>query len=262
MADQYYIRQPDSEDARGPFEIDKLISLVEADQVSRETLYYNEDKEEWIAIEDDPEILALVFPEKQKLGLRAKTKEDMKLLNADEDEIPEVSVDEMLAAAEGDTDETRHVKEKVRQREKAAELSIPAIGFIMLISAFNNIFPYIDVITQIIDDEDYMLLIQKPMLIVGLLDAFFAIVLFLKVSEIFPMLRFRAMLGLGYFGFLHWAQWFNGDQNAFYLMITAMAGSLAIFICTLTLNLYLMILFAFCGLAGMGGYAYFMFFAG
>ena len=139
MAEEYYIRSADSDTARGPFSIDKLASLAEADQVDNETLFYREDTEEWLAIGANDELRRQVFPEKKKLGLKAKTDEDMDLLNAEEDEIPAITVDEMLAAAEGDTDETRHVKDKVRLQEKAAAMSIPAIGLIMLVSAFNNV---------------------------------------------------------------------------------------------------------------------------
>ena len=78
-----------------------------------------------LAIGANDELRRQIFPEKKKLGLKAKTDEDMNLLNAEEDEIPAVTVDEMLAAAEGDTDETRHVKDKVRLQEKAAAMSLP-----------------------------------------------------------------------------------------------------------------------------------------
>ena len=261
MAEEYYIRSADSDTARDPFSIDKLASLAEADQVDNETLFYREATEEWLAIGANDELRRQVFPEKKKLGLKAKTDEDMDLLNAEEDEIPAITVDEMLAAAEGDTDETRHVKDKVRLQEKAAAMSIPAIGLIMLVSAFNNVFPNFEVITRVINDEDYLALLQHPLLLVGLFDLAMAVFLFLSVSEIFPMLRFRAAIGMGYFGFFHWAQYFSGDPTSLFLMATAVGGSFGIFVCTLTLNLYIMIIFSLLGLVGMGGYGYFMFFA-
>ena len=261
MAQEYYIRQPDSEDARGPFTVDKLISLVEADQVSAETLYYDEEAEQWVSIESDEALKSQVFPEQTRLTLRKKTEEDMELLSASDDEIAAVTVDEMLAAAEGDTEETRYVKEKARTQATAASISLPAIGFIMLISAFNNIFPNLSIITDVINDEEYIRLLENPLLVVGLIDLVLAVILFLSVAEIFPMLRFRAMLGLGYFGFFHWAEWSNGDSNSMFLMIASVAGSIGIFVCTLTLSLKLMVTCALAGLLGMAGYAYFMFFA-
>jgi len=260
VVEEYYIRQPDSEDTRGPFDMEKLSSLVEVEQVTRETLFYDDEKEEWIAFGDNKELASRVFPEKRQLILKAKSDEDMDLLNAAEDEIEAISVTDMLAAAEGDTDETRHLKEAAKWQEKAAALSMPVLGFIMLISAFNNVFPNYSVIMDVVDDQNYLALLQKPLLLVGFADLFLAIFLFLSVSDIFPMVRFRAMLGLGFFGFFHWGQWQTGDETSMILMAAGIMGSLGVFVCTLTLKMTLMILFGGMGLVGMGGYGYYALF--
>ncbi len=260
VVEEYYIRQPDSEDARGPFNMEKLISLMEIDQVDRETLYYNDDEEEWLAIGDNRDLAGQIFPEKRKLILKPKSDEDMNLLNANEDEIESISVEEMLAAAEGDTEETKHLKESAKWQEKAAALSMPVLGFIMLISAFNNVFPNFSVIMEIINEENYMLLLEKPLLIVGFFDLFLAVFLFLAVSDIFPMVRFRVMLGLGYYGYFHWGQWQTGDEASMMLMAAGIAGSLGVFVCTLTLRITLMIFFGLVGLGGMGFYGYYALF--
>jgi len=262
MSEEYYIRQPDAESARGPFTLDKLVSLAEAEQVNDETLYYIEETEEWAAVTSNEALKREIFPEKKRLLLKPKTAEDMDILNADEDQQPEVTVNEMLAAAEGDTEETRHIKKSARNREKAAALSLPALSLIMLISAFVNIYPNVSVITMVINETAYGLLLQTPLLMAGLLDFLLAIFLFLSVAEIFPILRFRAMLGFGYYGFFHWAQWYNGDPGSLYLMACSTAASLGIFICTLTLNLYLMAFFGLVGIGGLGGYAYLLFAGG
>ena len=262
MAEEYYIRQPDAEEARGPFTVDKLLSLVEAEQIDNETLYFVEETEDWVPVSSNEALRRELFPEKKKLNLKPKTAGDMNLLNVEEDDDPGVSVDEMLAAAEGDTEETRHVKNRIRMQEKAAALSLPVLGVIMLISAFINIFPNISVINLVINEEEFGLLLQSPLLMAGLLDFLLGVFLLLAVAEIFPILRFRAMLGFGYYGFFHWAQWYNGDPNSLYLMASSMAASLGIFICTLTLNLYLMVTFSLVGIGGLGGYAYLLFAGG
>ncbi len=258
--EEYYIRQPESEDTRGPFNMEKISSLVEIDQVDRETLYYDDDKEEWLAIVENTELADRVFPEKKKLILKAKSDEDMDLLNASEDEIEAISVTDMLAAAEGDTEETKHLKEAAKWQDKAAALSMPFLGFIMLISAFNNVFPNFSVVMEVVNEENYMALLEKPLLLVGLGDLFLAIILFLSVSEIFPMVRFRAMLGFGYFGFFHWGQWQTGDEQSMILMAAGIAASLGIFVCTLTLKMTLMIIFGLMGLLGMGCYGFYALF--
>ena len=79
-----------------------------------------------------------------------------------------MSVDEMLAAS------------------VAASLSIPTLWLIMLISAFNNIFPNISIITDVIEEEEYILLFENPLLVLGLIDLTLAVILFFKVSEIYP----------------------------------------------------------------------------
>ena len=45
---EYYIRTPEQDESRGPFDASKLRTLAEAGQVTENTLYYDEDKEEWI----------------------------------------------------------------------------------------------------------------------------------------------------------------------------------------------------------------------
>jgi len=260
VVEEYYIRQPDSEDTRGPFNMEKLLDLVEIDQVNRETLYYDDDKEEWLAIGENKELSTRVFPEKRKLILKPKAAEDMELLNANEDEIEAISVEDMLAAAEGDTEETKHLRESAKWQDKAAAISMPVLGFIMLISAFNNVFPNFSVIMEVVNEENYLLLIEKPLLLVGVADLFLAIFLFLGVSDIFPMVRFRVMLGLGYFGYFHWGQWQTGDETSMFLMAAGIAGSLGVFVCTLTLRFSLMVIFGLMGLAGMGCYGYYALF--
>ena len=43
MAD-YYIRTPDREESRGPFEASQLLTLAEAGQITENTLHYDETK--------------------------------------------------------------------------------------------------------------------------------------------------------------------------------------------------------------------------
>jgi hypothetical protein len=65
------------------------------------------------------------------------------------------------------------------------------------------------------------------------------------------------MVGLGYFGFLHWATWQTGDQMSLYLMVSSIGAGMGILICTLTLNFMLMASFAVFGILGVGSYLYF-----
>ncbi len=257
MATEYYIRSQDSENSQGPYTVEKLVTLAEADQLDSETLFFNEETEQWATIGSDEQLKRKIFPEKKKLSLKPKAEEDMNLLNADEDEVAEIKVDELLAAAEGDTEETAHIKTQQIWQNRAAGISIPLLGTMMMISALTLIFPSLSNIQAAMSEGDYMILLQKPLIIVGIIDILFAIALFLSVVEIFPVLRLRAMLGLGYFAFYHWALWFNGDSDSLYLLICGICAALGVYICSITLNFIFMILFAIIGLGGLGGYAYF-----
>ena len=73
MAD-YYIRTPDYENSRGPFDAAQLLSLAEAGQITENTLHYDENKEEWVPIALNEKLNALVFPEREPLSLRSVEK--------------------------------------------------------------------------------------------------------------------------------------------------------------------------------------------
>lgn len=258
MPQQYYIRQPDTEERRGPFTVEKLISLVDADQVTKETLIYNDETQQWTALILNEELKNAVFPEKETLVLKPKSADEMDLLNLGEDKIPEITVHDMLAAAEGTTEETAHLKKKEKWEAKAAELSRPVLASIMLLSAFTFVYPSWQIVQEIINEQNYLLILQKPMVILGAADLFFAISVFLGVTEVYQIIRFRFMLGMGYFGFIYWAAWqAGGDLTSLYLMVSVIASSIGVYICTITLRFFLMLISAVVALAGICAYAWF-----
>lgn len=264
MTAEYYIRQPDSEEARGPFNVHQMASLVDAGQVTQDTLYYDDAREAWLRVIDNEEMRKILFPEKKKLVLRAKTVDELNVLNRTDEGTPteEVSVEKFLAAAEGDTSETGHYKKAEIMRQRAAALAIPMLGTMMIVVAISNILPSWDILQEVIDSSDVFLLIAKPLLVVGLLDLLIALCIFLGQTEIYPFLRFRAMAGFGYFGLTYWAYYKSGGNiHDLYAAYGAMIGSIGIFASTLTLNFYFLICCAMVGLAGAGAFGYFTFFA-
>jgi len=254
---EYYIRQPDTEESRGPFALDRVQSLVEAGQVDEETLYFDDQAQAWRKIVDDPELKAAIFPERTKVTLRKKEKSEMKILNKDDSATPSVSVTQMLAAAEGATDETKHTKEKQKWQERAAALSVPGLGVAMLIQALVHIFPNLDLLQRIGENSDYLLLIREPLLLLGLFDLFIALCLFLAVTEIFTLLRLRATAGMGYFGFFYWSLWQNGDPSGQGLLWAALATGLGVFLGTLTLNFVVMVISLTLAIGGAVAYGVF-----
>lgn len=241
---EYYIRQPEENEARGPYKIDKLCDLVESGRANRETLYYDEGREDWVSVLENADLRDALFPEKKSLSLKAK--EVAETLNAPAGSGKGVTVEEMLAAAEGKTEDTRHLKKQEINRERAAALSLPALGIMMLLSALSNLYPSYELIIHIKEERDYLMILQEPVLILGILDAFLALCCFLSVTDAFPLIRFRVMLGLGYFGYTFWA-WGDTIQ-----LIAVAIGCVGAYICTLTLNFYLMILATILGVVGIG----------
>lgn len=262
MAEEYYIREIDQEEARGPFNLSKIVSLAEAGQVHKDTLYYDESSSQWVAISANDKLRNEIFPERQKLSLKPKAAQEMQTLNeADEDEEAAVSVDELLAAAEGDTEDTKHVKTEREDNEKTANIAPSLIGLILLVAAVVNIMPNFGYLNEVINGAEPSTLLQAPMLIVGVLDAFFALAMFLAVTELFPVIRLRAALGLGFYGFIYWSRWVFGDEQALLVMICSIVGSVGLYIATITLNLRTLLFAAIAGLGGIGGMAYFLVFA-
>jgi len=259
MAEEYYIRHADSDSAKGPFDLDKLMTLADAGQVTLETEYYDDELESWVKIDASEEMKGKVFPEKKKLSLRAKDSFDS-LNKEDEDgEKPAISVEDMLAAAEGESEETQHLRDKQRWEERAAAVSVPTIATILLVSALSYIYPSWDMIQGLIDGETGAVqrLFLRPLVFLGAFDLIMAALMYLNATEIFPLLRFRAMFGLGYFGFTYWAAYLTGDTSAIFLAGAVAAYGIGLFVCTLTLNFKLMVTSTAVGLGGVLVFAWF-----
>lgn len=264
MEEVYYIRPADSETARGPFDIDKLNTLGEAGQLTAETLYYDETLEAWAAISSNEELSAKIFPKHKKLSLRA-TQKDSASESSDEKAPARnaISVEEMLAAAEGQTEETEHIREDIRWQHRAASIAIPILMTVCFVSAATYIYPSWNIIQQLIDGEDGAIpkLLQHPLLILGAFDLVFGICLALAATEIYPLLRFRAMLGLGFFGFTYWSGFATGDPVALYLCIANLAFGVGVFLCTISLNFRTIVAAGVLSICGALTFAYFTTFA-
>jgi hypothetical protein len=253
MPEEYYVREPDAETARGPFNLDKLITLAEAGQVGTDTLYYDPKMQAWATIASNPRLKEEVFPAKRKLILKPKGDSEINNLNADEGSIPAVSVSDMLAAAEGKSSDTKHVKNEAKWRERAASMAIPVIGLMMILSAVSQIYPGWEVLRPWFDSsyEQTVSIWKNPLVIVGIVDLVLAFLVLLSMTEIFPLLRFRAMLGLGYFGFMSWAAYINDMPGALMQLVGILCFCIGLFLCTLTMRYKFMVLGAVMGIGGI-----------
>lgn len=244
---EYYIRQEGDEDSRGPFTLDQLASLVEAGQVSRQTYYYDSISEKWVEIQSNPELIATLFPTKRKLTM--KPKESVPAINvAKKEEERPITVEEMLAAAEGETAETRGKRNLTPRLAMAARWGMRSMALMFLISSAGLLVLHMDALLSL----DYQKIFTNPFIVIGLADLMLGLLLFLEMTSLYTLVRFRAALGLGFFGFLFWA-----DGNLAPLIPLAL-GSVAAFLMTLTVNLAAVIIYALLGLVGMSAFAYFL----
>lgn len=259
MAEEYFIRAPEDETARGPYGIDELLTLAEADKLTPEFYYFDAQMESWAQIQTNEDLKAKVFPEKQKLTLRKKSSEEIASLNAEDEFEEPVKVDEMLAAAEGHTKETKHVRTRKIWQERTANLSVPVLGTMLLVSALSVLYPSWNIINSILSDTPgaWSVLFQNPVVFLGALDLVMGVFLLLNATEVFPLIRFRAMLGAGFFATVYFFNYMNGDAQGLYLALANLGLGFGLYTCTITLRFTLMLVAASIGLAGSFGIIWF-----
>jgi hypothetical protein len=250
MAD-YYIRTPDREESRGPFEASQLLTLAEAGQITENTLHYDENKEEWTPIGLNQQLKAEVFPENEKLSLKINSPEEAST-QAENDSAEQggIKVTDMLAAAERDSEETRHLKQKEESFHKAAALSTSSLGLMMMLSAVALLAPHFSAINEAITAGEVSTIFNYPFMVVGFFDFIMAAMLFLAVTEVYPLLRGRAMLTLGFGIYVGWAL---GDPI---ILIASAAAGVGIFYATIAQSLSTMLVAVALGIGGNAALAY------
>ncbi|MGE9294474.1 MAG: GYF domain-containing protein [Puniceicoccales bacterium] len=253
---EYYIREVDSEEARGPFTLERLGDLIEAGRATPQTLYYDEEQDDWFPLSENEAFYPILNKEAKRIQLRRSDTASQSALPPAPavKEPPPVTVDDMLAAAEGTSKETRYLRARQKRMNIAASLSLPALAVMMFLCVFTDIYPYWDTVQLLYSERDWALLLEYPMLILGLVDVFFFICCILSATDVFPLLRVRAMLGLGFFTYIFWS-WGELPQS-----LAVALGSFSIYVCTATLNLYAMVVFAALGIASFGALAIMNFF--
>jgi hypothetical protein len=242
---EYYIRKEGDEDSRGPFTLEQLTSLVEVGQVDRQTYYYDAIGEKWIEIQSNRELVDTLFPAKKKLVVRAK--ESVQTINVPptEEETP-ITVEEMLAAADGRTAETASKRDLTGDRARNALWGMRLMATMLLVSAAGLLISNMNVLSTL----EFFAIVSSALIVIGVVDLILALLLFLEVTSIYSLVRIRALLGAGFFLFYFLTQ---GE------VIPAAAvsvGSACLYAGTLVSQLTGVVLIGLFGLAGMGGFAY------
>jgi hypothetical protein len=242
---EFYIRNASETEARGPFTHEHLISLAETGQITKETLYYESGKEEWVPLTSNEELVAVVFPEKVSLKLKGKTK--LKTVNITDSNAAPISVDDMLAAAEGRTADTKDRLDPAIARERAAAIGLYSAIVLLIISAVALMAPAIDVLME----PSVGALLQQPLALLGGFNLMLAFLLILQVTQVYPLIRFSSAMGVGLVGFLLWTQGQTMPLAAFAI------GSAGLYFCTVFISFAGIGLAAGLGLTGMAGYLFF-----
>lgn len=241
---EYYIRNESDTEARGPFNLEQMTSLAENGQITNETVYYDAEAEKWVSVGSDEALKAQLFPEKKKLGLKAK--EDIKSLNATEESVPPIEVADMLAAAEGRTEDTKDKKDLTEDLARAAKIGMYCCTASVFVSGLSLLAPSIDTIVA----GNYPKLLTQPFAILGAIDLLILLALLLQAVQIYPFVRFRAAVGAGFLGIFFYTQ---GDATT---ALAAVAGSVGLYFSTVFTNMAAVLLTTVLALGGMGYFAY------
>jgi hypothetical protein len=242
--EEYYIREGSETEARGPFNLEQLVSLAETGQVTFDTLWYDSTVEDWAAIGATDALRNALFPEKRKL--RMKAREAIPTTRSDS-QAP-ITVQDMLAGAEGRTSETKDKIDPKFAQANAARIGMWSAVVCLVLAAAGEIIPAADAIAAL----DLNKVLEQPLVFLGAADLFMATMLGLGVVSFYPIIRFRAAVGLGLFGFLFYA------QGSTLPILAVLMGSGGIYFETVFVDMLPVMVAAGIGLAGSAGTSYFL----
>jgi hypothetical protein len=242
---EYYIREASESEARGPYNLEQLISLAETGQVTIETLWYDPAVEDWALIGNNDALKASLFPEKRKLRMKAK---EVTATVKNADALAPITVQDMLAGAEGRTSDTKDKVDPKIMQAHAARIGMWAAVLCLVLAAAGEILPAADAIAAM----DVGKILAQPLAFLGAADLFIAVMLGLGVVQFYPLVRFRAALGLGFFGFVFFTQ---GQSIP---ILTVAMGSVGMYFATVWVDMLPILIVSALGLVGFAGTAYFL----
>ena len=240
---EIYIRNATETEARGPFTAQQVADLADAGQVTAETLIYDATTEQWVALSTNPDLMVVVFPEKRRLSLKSK---QIATLNKPVEDTRPITVSDMLAAAEGHTDDTRGKSDPQVAMARAARIGMYGALVSLVLAAAAEILPHTDTLVSMTPGK----LLAHPFVALGVIDIVLAILLALGMVTLYPFFRFRAALGLGLMGFMFYAQ---GDSMP---LIAVAVGSVGLYLCTVVVSFLPAVVSFAAAVGGMGYLAY------
>lgn len=299
---EYYIRREGDEDASGPFDIDQISSLIEANKLDPTAFFYDIETESWLPISSNQELMDTLFPKKRKLSLRTEESEAEKSKVAeqeaakaaaeeietpiDEGEEPsgeEVAADKKAAHKPGEEPEaekkpeskTKEVATSSRDklevtkmlalaegrandssgktpREKQAAVAFIGLRFLTLFF-IGSILAMAYIEKDLIITANAIHMAKSPFILIAVFDLIVLVTLLLQVTEIYPLLRFRAAVGAGLLSMLFYS---SGDTT---LLVSNLLLMTAIYFGSAIIRIRFLIGCGITGVAGLLGYVYVFF---
>jgi hypothetical protein len=197
-----------------------------------------------VALGANAQLMAVVFPEKRRLSLKSK---EITSLNKPVDDSRPITVTEMLAAAEGHTDDTRGKSDPQIAMARAARIGMFGVLISLVAAAAAEILPHTDTLVSFNPAK----LLAHPLVVLGVIDIVLAVLLALGMTTLYPFFRFRAALGLGLMGFIFYAQ---GGASVPFLAVVV--GSIGLYLCTVVVSLIPALIAFAAAVGGMGMLAY------
>jgi hypothetical protein len=237
---EFYVRRVTDADARGPFTIEQLVSLADTGQVDPDTLYYDAATEQWVIISQNPTLHSQLFPQKRSLTVRPKAV--VSTLNTFSESDRGINVQDMLAAAEGRTPETRGAADPAINQARASVIGMYGAMAILLVLGAAFVLPHLEKVLGVMSAP--VELLREPIALLGVLSLILGMCLALGATGAYAFVRFSAMLILGYNG----ALFYLAGQNQ--LVGASVAASVGLYFCTVFTNI------AACALSlaiGLGG---------
>jgi len=194
---EFYIRQASDNEARGPYNLEQLISLSECGSVTSDTLFYDASSENWTPICENADLKKIIFSKKN---------------------------------------------ERSNNGVHNVSLGSYAIIAMLAISAAAEIAPSVALIKSHTPSK----LIQHRLIIVAALDLLMALFIYLGAVKIYPLIRVRALCGMGLFGIIFFLQARYG------LMLAAIGGSIGLYLTTVFVTPKLARVSYATGLIGLG----------
>ena len=250
---EYYVRKEGDEEASGPYNLDQITSLIEAGKLDKEAHVYDIDQEQWIPIEENEELMEILYPRGKKLSLQVEpeeTKEEAKERQKAEKKKgsnPEaakksISVPEMLAQAEGRNDSGG--RSPLEKRARSAFIGLRFTTLFIIGAAVSMVF--LD--WELVKTANALRMLESPYIIFAVIDFLLGIVLLLQVTEIYPLVRLRAAIGLGTLTILFLT---SGDSM---LALANAVLCISIYFCTATFSSPKVVPFYITGILGLAGY--------